>query len=59
MGHQEFYTTLAQVFPVLLLALLWDSRYLERLREQERRSRAADPVDGVREPAEPAPTDGG
>ncbi|OLT36897.1 hypothetical protein BJF79_30560 [Actinomadura sp. CNU-125] len=33
---------------MLLLALLWDSRYLERLREQERRSRDADPVDGVR-----------
>ncbi|MFD0899793.1 hypothetical protein [Actinomadura sediminis] len=48
MDHGEFYTTLAQVFPVLLLALLWDSRYLERLREQERRSRDADPVDGVR-----------
>ncbi|MFC0041324.1 hypothetical protein [Actinomadura rayongensis] len=47
MGHQEFYTTLAQVYPVLLLALLWDSRYLDGLREQERRSRAEDPVHGV------------
>jgi hypothetical protein len=47
MGHQEFYTTLAQVYPVLLLALLWDSRYLDSLREQRRLSRADDPVDGV------------
>ncbi|WUH98455.1 hypothetical protein OHR68_33895 [Spirillospora sp. NBC_00431] len=48
MQHQEFYTTLAQVYPVLLLALLWDSRYLENLRGQERRRRSDDPVDGVK-----------
>ncbi|SNS13069.1 hypothetical protein [Actinomadura mexicana] len=47
MKHQEFYTTLAQVYPVLLLALLWDSRYLENLRVRERRHRRDDPVDGV------------
>jgi hypothetical protein len=43
----DFYTTLAQVLPLLLLALIWDSAYLERLRGQQRRSRRIDP-DGVR-----------
>ena len=33
--HDDFYTTLAQVLPVLLLAFIWDSAYLERLRGQE------------------------
>ncbi|MFI0405733.1 hypothetical protein [Actinomadura sp. 3N508] len=47
MGHGEFYTTIAQVFPVLLLALLWDSRYLENLRVRPRPSRRDDPVNGV------------
>ncbi|TMQ94550.1 hypothetical protein ETD83_23830 [Actinomadura soli] len=47
MGHQEFYTTIAQVFPVLLLALLWDSQYLENLRTRPRPSRREDPVNGV------------
>ncbi|WP_165964368.1 hypothetical protein [Actinomadura sp. KC216] len=47
MGHGEFYTTIAQVFPVLLLALLWDSQYLENLRVRPRPSRREDPVNGV------------
>jgi len=41
--HDDFYTTLAQVLPVLLLAFIWDSAYLERLRGQERRTRGQDP----------------
>ena len=32
----NFYPTLAQVLPVLLLALIWDSAYLMRLRRQRR-----------------------
>jgi len=43
----EFYTTDAQVMPVLLLALLWDSGFLRRVREQPRLSRRISP-DGVR-----------
>jgi hypothetical protein len=43
----DFYTTLAQVMPLLLLALIWDSSYLERLGGQRRLSRRTDP-DGVR-----------
>jgi len=43
----DFYSTLAQVLPLLLLALIWDSSYLERLRGQRRPSRRTDP-DGVR-----------
>jgi hypothetical protein len=39
----DFYTTMAQVLPVLLLALVWDSNYLMRLRAQPRRSRREDP----------------
>jgi hypothetical protein len=41
--NRDFYATMAQVLPVLLLALVWDSRYLERLRRQTRRSRRVDP----------------
>lgn len=41
-----FYETLAQVLPVLLLALIWDSAYLQRLRRQQRPPRRLDP-DGV------------
>lgn len=44
--NRDFYATIAQVLPVLLLALVWDSRYLERLRTQPRRLRRVDP-DGV------------
>lgn len=32
----NFYMTLAQVLPVLLLAFVWDSAYLQRLRHQRR-----------------------
>ena len=39
--HDNFYSTTAQVIPVLLLALLWESPYLERLRREYRPSRAA------------------
>ncbi|MFI6133072.1 hypothetical protein [Micromonospora sp. NPDC051141] len=42
----DLYATAAQVLPVLLLALIWDSRFLDRLREQNRHLRRADP-DGV------------
>jgi hypothetical protein len=45
--HGDYYTTMAQVLPVLLLALIWDSAYLERLRTQSRRTRSEDPA-GVR-----------
>jgi hypothetical protein len=41
--NRDFYATMAQVLPVLLLALVWDSMYLERLRQQTRRSRRVDP----------------
>ena len=44
--HSELYTTVAQVLPVLLLALMWDSAYLARLREQRRPSRRRDPGGG-------------
>jgi hypothetical protein len=40
---QDFYTTMAQVLPVVLLALVWDSKYLERLRAEKRISRWAEP----------------
>jgi hypothetical protein len=40
----NFYSTLAQVLPVLLLALMWDSAYLVRLRQQRRPPRRADPA---------------
>jgi hypothetical protein len=43
----NFYTTAAQVLPVILLALLWESRYLHSLRHQPRRLRREDPEDGV------------
>jgi hypothetical protein len=38
-----FYETLAQVLPVLLLALIWDSAYLQRLRRQQRLPRRTHP----------------
>jgi hypothetical protein len=40
----DFYATLAQVLPVLLLALMWDSAYLVRLRRQHRLPRRVDPA---------------
>jgi hypothetical protein len=30
----DFYTTAAQVFPVLFLAIAWDSQYFKRLRDR-------------------------
>jgi len=43
----NFYPTLAQVFPLLLLAFIWDSGFLARLRRQRRLPRKVDPA-GVR-----------
>jgi hypothetical protein len=37
--HTEFYATVAQIIPVLLLALLWESAYLDRLRAEPRPAR--------------------
>jgi hypothetical protein len=45
---RDFYATVAQVLPVLLLALVWESRYLENLNQERRRLRRDDPVNGVR-----------
>ena len=42
--YRDFYSTMAQVLPVLLLALVWDSDYLHRLRAQPRRLRRVDPA---------------
>lgn len=44
---ENFYATLAQVLPLLLLAFIWDSGFLVRLRQQRRLPRRADPT-GVR-----------
>lgn len=44
--NRDFYSTMAQVLPVLLLALVLDSNYLDRLRTQTRVTRRIDP-DGV------------
>ncbi|MBL7499864.1 hypothetical protein I6A84_02145 [Frankia sp. CNm7] len=46
--HDNLYSTVAQVLPVLLLAMMWDSAYLTRLRHQDRPSRRHNPVDGFR-----------
>jgi hypothetical protein len=45
--YRDFYATIAQVMPVLLLALMWESGYLQRLPTQARRLRKVDP-NGVR-----------
>ena len=45
--YSDFYATLAQVLPLLLLALIWDSSYLDRVRGQRRPKRSEDPS-GVR-----------
>ncbi|GGO81041.1 hypothetical protein [Nonomuraea cavernae] len=45
---RDFYATVAQVLPVLLLAMLWESRFLEGLADRPRVSRRLDPVGGVR-----------
>ncbi|WP_326828599.1 hypothetical protein OIE13_21025 [Streptosporangium sp. NBC_01810] len=44
---RDFYATVAQILPVLLLAFIWDSRFLHNLRNQRRRPRREDPVNGV------------
>ena len=38
----SFYPTMAQVLPVLLLALIWDSAYLTRLSREQRPLRRDD-----------------
>jgi hypothetical protein len=43
----NFYSTLAQVLPLLLLAFIWDSGFLARLRQQRRLPKKVDPS-GVR-----------
>ncbi|SCL28515.1 hypothetical protein GA0070616_3708 [Micromonospora nigra] len=43
----DLYATSAQVLPVLMLALLWESRFLERVRQQSRLPRRLDPARGV------------
>lgn len=43
----DFYATTAQVLPVLMLALIWESRFLDRLRGERRALRRDDPVAGV------------
>src|SRR4051794_32009965 len=35
----EFYATTAQVIPVLLLALTWESNYLNRVKKEDRRNK--------------------
>ncbi|MGW0993559.1 hypothetical protein ACWD5V_09650 [Streptomyces sp. NPDC002523] len=45
---RDFYATVAQVLPVLLLALVFESRHLERIRQEQRRLRSEDPTNGVR-----------
>ena len=34
---RDFYSTLAQVLPVLILAICWESRYFDHLKKQDRR----------------------
>jgi hypothetical protein len=46
--HSDFYTTAAGTLPVLLLALIWQSQYLENLRAGPRRPRPTDLGGGVR-----------
>jgi hypothetical protein len=43
----DFYMTIATMLPVLLLALIWDSRAMENIRLQDRQLRKDDPVHGV------------
>src|SRR5262245_8539683 len=45
---RDFYATVAQVLPVLLLALVFESRHLERIRNERRQLRHEDPANGVR-----------
>jgi hypothetical protein len=41
--YRDFYATMAQVFPVLLLAFVWESRFLERISHEARLTRRHDP----------------
>jgi hypothetical protein len=41
--YRDFYATMAQVFPVLLLAFVWESQFLERISHEARRTRRLDP----------------
>lgn len=43
---RDFYATAANVIPILMLALIWESSFLERLRTQAR-PRRKDAPDGV------------
>ncbi|GII90128.1 hypothetical protein [Sinosporangium siamense] len=45
---RDFYATAAQVLPVFLLALVWDSGYLAGLRGQRRMLRRRTPTGNVR-----------
>ena len=45
---RDFYGTVAQVLPVVVLALVWESRYFEILRARPRLTRQHDPEEGVR-----------
>jgi hypothetical protein len=40
-GHSNFYSSLAQILPLLLLAFIWESGFLARLRRQRRLRRNA------------------
>jgi hypothetical protein len=44
----DFYATTAQVLPVVLLGLLWESRFLETIASETRTLRRDDPDHGVR-----------
>jgi hypothetical protein len=44
---RDYYATSAQVLPILLLALLWDSRFLENVATESRSARRHDPEKGV------------
>lgn len=44
---RDYYATSAQVLPILLLALLWDSRFLENVATESRAARRHDPEKGV------------
>jgi hypothetical protein len=41
--RDEFYSTMAHVLPILLLAFIWDSGFLSRLGRQQRPLRRSDP----------------
>jgi hypothetical protein len=45
--YRDFYATMAQVLPVVLLALIWDSKYLERLEGETRGKRGSGAADEV------------